>query len=84
MNVYLTKFITYFEIHRLYCEGLFVRHISSYLLLNRRKVIRYLNMCEPDYESFLIQQSDRKKILLPYEDFVRKRLEKFRTHRLPK
>ena len=74
MNVYLAKFMTYFEIHR---EGLSVPHISSYLVLNRRTVIKYLNMSEQEYESFLIQQADRKKILLPYKDFVRERLEKF-------
>eukprot|EP01034_Spumella_vulgaris_P015126 gene15126-19321_t len=69
--------MTYFEIHRMHREGLSVRHISSYLVLNRRTVIKYLNMSEQEYESFLIQQADRKKILLPYEDFVRERLEKF-------
>ena len=77
MNVYLAKFMTYFEIHRMHREGLSVRHISNYLVLNRRTVIKYLNMSEQEYESFLIQQSDRKKILLPYEDFVKERLEKF-------
>jgi transposase len=77
MNVYLAKFMTYFEIHRLHREGLSVRHISNYLVLNRRTVIRYLSMSEQQYESFLVQQSDRKKILLPYEDFVKERLEKF-------
>ena len=77
MNVYLAKFMTYFEIHRMHREGLSVRHISNYLVLNRRTVIKYLNMSEQEYESFLIQQADRKKILLPYEDFVRERLEKF-------
>ena len=78
MNVYLAKFMTYFEIHRMHREGLSVRHISSYLVLNRRTVIKYLNMSEQEYESFLIQQADRKKILLLYEDFVRERLEKVR------
>lgn len=77
MNVYLAKFMTYFEIHRLHREGLSIRQISSYLVLNRRTVIRYLSMSEQQYESFLVQQSDRKKILLPYEDFVKERLEKF-------
>jgi hypothetical protein len=77
MNVYLAKFMTYFEIHRLHREGLSVRQISSCLVLNRRTVIRYISMSEQQYESFLVQQSDRKKILLPYEYFVKERLEKF-------
>ena len=79
MNVYLAKFMTYFEIHRMHRGGLSVRHISSYLVLNRRTVIKYLNMSEQEYESFLIQQADRKKILLPYGDFVRELLEKFQN-----
>ena len=78
MNVYLVKFMMYFEIHRMYRERHSISQISEHLLLNRRTVSKYLSMSEQDYEAFLIQQSNRKKVLLPYEDFVRERLERFR------
>ena len=76
--MYLAKFMTYFEIHRMHREGHSISQISEYLVLNWRTVSKYLLMSEQDYEHFLIQQSNRKKILLPYEDFVRERLEQFR------
>lgn len=34
-------------------------------------------MTELDYENFLLSQSDRKKVLLPYESFISQRLSKF-------
>lgn len=76
MNVYLAKFMIYYEIHRMHREGHSITHISNYLVLNRRTVKKYLCMSEEEYEAFLIRQSDRKKILLPYEEFVKKRLKK--------
>lgn len=78
MNVYLAKFMTYYEIHRMQREGHSISHISEYLVLARRTVSKYLSMSEQDYEELLVRQSNRKKILLPYEDFVRERLEQFR------
>lgn len=77
MNVYLAKLMMYYEIHRLSREGHSISYISEYLVLNRRTVTKYLSMSEQDYEAFLVQQSNRKKVLLPYEDFVRERLEQF-------
>lgn len=78
MNVYLAKFMTYYEIHRMHREGHSISQISRYLVMNRRTVTKYLSMSEADYEEFLIKQSDRKKILLPYESFVKKHLDPFR------
>ena len=78
MNVYLAKFMTYYEIHRMHREGHSISKISEHLVLNRRTVSRYLSMNEQGYEEFLIRQSNRQKKLLIYEDFVRQRLEKFR------
>lgn len=75
MNVYLAKFMTYFEIHRMYREGHSISQISQYLVINRRTVSKYLSMSEQEYEAFLASQSDRKKVLLPYEGFVKERLE---------
>lgn len=78
MNVYLAKLMSYFEIQRMHREGHSISQISQYLALNRRTVTKYLSMNEQEYEEFLLKQSERKKILLPYEDFVKRRLEMFR------
>lgn len=61
MNVFMSKFMTYFEIHRMHREGHSISKISEYLVLNRRTVSKYLSMCEQEYEAFLISQSQRKK-----------------------
>lgn len=79
MNVYLAKFMTYYEIHRLcHLEGRSVSWISQHLVLNRRTVKKYLTMDEQDYEQLLIRQSNRSKKLDAYEGFVRNRLESHR------
>ena len=78
MNVYLNKFMVYFEIHRLYREGFSIRQISEELVLNRRTVSKYLSMFELEFEQMMIDQSERNKVLSPYESFVKSRLEKFR------
>ncbi len=75
MNVHSAKFIMYYDAHKLYRDGYSVFRISKLLGLNRRTVKKYLAMSEQEYESFLISQSDRKKELLPYENFVRERLQ---------
>jgi transposase len=75
MNVYLAKFMLYFQIHRMRQQGHSVSQISHQLELNRRTVKKYLCMDEAQYEVFLSSQSDRKKILLPFEGFVKERLE---------
>lgn len=78
MNVYLNKFMVYFEIHRLHRDGFTLRQISKELVINRRTVSRYLSMSELEFEQMMINQSDRNKVLSPYESFVKSRLEKFR------
>lgn len=78
MNVYLNKFMVYFEIRRLYREGFSIRQISEELVLNRRTVSKYLSMSEQEFEQKMVEQSDRNKVLSPYESFVKSRLEKFR------
>lgn len=78
MNVYLNKFMVYFEIHRLSREGYSMRQISEELVINRRTVSKYLSLSEQGYELLLERQSQRNKVLLPYENFVKKRLELFR------
>jgi len=78
MNVYLNKFMVYFEIHRLHRDGFTIRQISKELVINRRTVSRYLSMSEQEFEQMMVSQSDRNKVLTPYEAFVKSRLEKFR------
>lgn len=78
MNYYLNKFMTYYEIHRMSLEGHSVTQISNHLVLNWRTVKKYLSMSEKEYEEFLIKGSQKKKLLSPYEDFVRSKLEVYR------
>jgi transposase len=77
MNVYLTKFIVYYEIQRMHREGHSISQISEHLVLNRRTINKYLAMEEKEYEAFLVRQSDRKKALDAYEGFVKGRLERY-------
>lgn len=74
MNVYLAKLMTYYEIHRMDREGHSKSKISQYLGVNRRTVSKLLSMSEQEYEEFLNSRADRKKILSPYENFVKDRL----------
>lgn len=78
MNVYLNKFMVYFEIHRLSREGYSMRQISEELVIDRRTVSKYLSLNEREYEQLLEQLSQRNKVLLPYGNFVKMRLEQFR------
>jgi transposase len=64
-------------------EGDSVSKISKHLDLNWRTVKKYLSMSEQEYQEFLIKGSKKKrkkKLLSPYEDFVRARLETFRDN----
>ena len=75
MNVYLTKFMMYYKIHQMHRDACSISQISQYLTVNRRTVKKYLAMNEQAYENFLIQQSERRKELVPYESFIKERLE---------
>ncbi|MFN6945718.1 MAG: IS21 family transposase [Cytophagaceae bacterium] len=77
MNVYLSKFMMYYEIYRMHREGHSDLQISKYLIIDRRTVKKYLSMNEQEYENFLTNQASRKMILQPYEGFVRERLKTF-------
>jgi len=59
-------------------EGHSVSQISNHLVLNWRTVKKYLSMNEQQYEDFLIKGSQKKRLLSPYEDFVRSKLEIYR------
>jgi transposase len=71
----MQKLIMYFEVHKLKREGLKTAQISRHLVLDCRTVKKYLAMSEQEYQDFLEVQSTRYKILAPYEDFVKARLE---------
>jgi len=70
--------MVYLEIHRLYREGFSIKQISEELILNCRTVGKYLSMSELEFEQMMVEQSERNKVLSPYEPFVKSRLEKFR------
>ena len=74
MNVFIAKFLMYHQIQLLHAEGYSLAKISSIVGVNRRTVKRYLGMTEKEFEGFQDSISDRKKQLLPYEQFVKGRL----------
>jgi transposase len=65
----------YHEVHRLKREGLRPAQIGRQLVLDPRTVNKYLSMSEQEYLDFLESQSARKKLLEPYERFIREKLE---------
>jgi len=75
MNKLMDLLIMFHEIHRLKREGFSDAWIARFLVLNRRTVKKYLNMSEEEYLSFKDSGQPRKKLLAPYEEFVRIRLE---------
>lgn len=56
-------------------EGFSNLKISQELVIDRRTVKFYLSMDENQYEAFILSQSERKKELAPYEQFVKSKLE---------
>jgi transposase len=74
MNAHLAKWIMYHEVHRMHREGYSISKINDLLGLHRNTIRKYLSMSEADYEALLIKQSDRRKELDPYEEFIRERL----------
>ena len=75
MNVFLAKLIMYYEIQKMHRDNQSISQISEFLVLDRRTVTKYLAMSEREYEEFLIERTERKKELIPYETFVKCRLE---------
>jgi transposase len=65
----------YHEIHKRRRDGFKPSQISRHLGLNRRTVIKYLAMSEEEYLEFINSQKDREKLLEPYEEFIKTRLE---------
>jgi transposase len=76
MNAHLAKWIMYHEVHRMHREGYSISKINDLLGLHRNTIRKYLSMSEADYEA-LLKQSERRKELDSYEEFVRERLRLF-------
>lgn len=68
------NWIMYYEVQRLHREGLSYRAIAKAFVMNRRTVIKYLAMSEPEYQAFLQKNDSRGKLLDDYESFVKDRL----------
>jgi transposase len=72
---FINKWIMYHEIHSRKREGFKLAQISRDLGLDRRTVKKYLAMSEEEYLDFIEHPSCRDRVLSPYEDFVKTRLE---------
>jgi transposase len=72
---FLNQWIMYHEVHRQHREGLKPAQIARELVMDRRTVKKYLAMSEEEYEYFIDNQTRRQRVLTPYENFVRMRLE---------
>jgi transposase len=71
----MNLWIMYHEIHMRHREGYKPAQISRYLVLDIRTVKKYLAMSEEEYLDFINRQSHRNRVLAPYEDYVKSRLE---------
>ena len=69
------KLIMYHEIHKRRRDGFKSSQISRALGIDRRTVRKYLAMSEEEYLEFIHSQKDRDKLLEPYEEFIKTRLE---------
>lgn len=74
MNYYLSKLMTYHEVHKMYREGNSIRKISDHLGLNWRTVKKLLSKDDRSYQKELEAPSSKKKLLDPYRDFVKEKL----------
>jgi hypothetical protein len=79
MNPYLSKLMTYHEVHRLYRSGFSISYISKFLGLNWRTIKKLLSIEDDrNYEQYLQTYSDKNKVLERYEAFIKSKLEKYR------
>lgn len=73
----LNNWIMYHEIHQLSRKGFKKAKIAAHMRLDVRTVSRYLSMSEAQYEAYLHRVKYRNKVLSPYEDFVKDKLEEY-------
>lgn len=78
MNVYVAKMLMYHQVQQLFSEGYSIARISSITGLHWRTVDKYVGMSQQEFERLQESQWDRKKLLQPYEQFVRGKLELYR------
>lgn len=78
LTPYLSKLMTYHEVHKLSREGFSISYISNYLGLNWRTVKRLL-VIEDDrhYEEVLQHSNEKDCILDRYEVFIKLKLEQY-------
>lgn len=69
--------IMYYEIQHLDRLGFSKNKIAKHLGINWRTVNKYYAMDETAFEDFLLEKGKKVKILHPFKDFVRSRLEEF-------
>jgi len=73
----LNNWIMFHEIHRLKRLGFSKAKIARFLVLDPRTITRYLAMSENEFEQYLVNYSQRKKVLDPYETFVANNLSEY-------
>lgn len=67
----------YHQIHKMFRDGWTISRISSFLGTNWRTTSKYLKMSEDEFLAFQESQSNRQKLLTPYEGFVKIKLEQY-------
>lgn len=77
MNAYIKRLMTYQSFKQLHQQGFSIAKISSLTGINWRTIKSYLSMNIEEFNRFIESKSQRKRVLLPYESFVRTRLEKY-------
>lgn len=77
MNAFIKKLMTYQTLNQLHRDGFSIAKISSITGINWRTIKTYLSMDLDEFNKFIESKSQRKRGLLPYESFVRTRLEKY-------
>ena len=77
MNAYLKKIMIYQNLQQLHQKGFSIAKISGLTGVNWRTVKAYLSMSSDEFDLFIENKSNRKRVLLPYENFVKTKLEKY-------
>ena len=71
----ISQWIMYHQIQKMLVEGSTFTEVASYLGLDRRTVKKYAGMNQQEYEEFLLGKDNRRKLLAPYESFVKDKLQ---------
>ena len=77
MNEILNKLIMYHQIHKMFRDGWSKSRISQFLVINWRTVSKYLDMSEEEFLAYIEAQSNRQKLLVSFEGFVKIKLEQY-------